>query len=92
MKGILSRHTVGSFPGFYSMFLPEQCWDREGKKIVVSETWGSLRVSCAICLSVFLSVCLSDCLSVCLSVCLVATVEGFKQHQLALSSHSQYSG
>jgi acylaminoacyl-peptidase len=33
--------TVGGFPGFYSTWLPERCWDAAGKTIFCSENWGS---------------------------------------------------
>ena len=41
----LSAFIVGGFPGFYSTWLPEQCWDEAGKTIFCSESWGSHLVS-----------------------------------------------
>ena len=36
---------VGGFPGFYSVWLPEWCWDTTGQTLFCSESWGSLLVS-----------------------------------------------
>ena len=35
----------GGFPGFYSVLLPDHCWDSAGKTVLCSEAWGSLLVS-----------------------------------------------
>ncbi len=33
----------GSFPGFYTVFLPDRCWDTTGTRLLFHNQWGSLQ-------------------------------------------------
>ena len=32
----------GAFPGLYTVFLPERCWDSTGTRLLFHNNWGSL--------------------------------------------------